>query len=110
VSPLTARNRGVDPFGQADDRHPERLQLVEQADEARQTAPESIEPPTARTSILRRRAACTRVSSAGRRSLAADTPLLDAFDAGPAPGLDVSAEFLQLVLGAFAVGLFASTG
>ncbi len=42
---LASRCRRVDPFGEADERDPQRLQLLEQGDEVLQAAPKAVEPP-----------------------------------------------------------------
>jgi hypothetical protein len=90
--------RGVDAFGQADERDPERLQVLQQCDQVLQVATEpikspahdDIEPPPLGISNQR--------IESGAAILRSTHPTIDILDGRPASGRAEGARFRKLIL------------
>jgi hypothetical protein len=91
--------RCVDAHGEADERDAERLEILQQRDQVLQVAAKPIEPPADHDVEPAALGIGQKPIESGASVLRPAHPAVDILRCGPASRLDVSTEFLQLVLG-----------
>ena len=99
----------VDPFPEADEGHTHRLQLIEQRHEMLEAAPEPIQPPHHQDIDPSAPGVLDQPVERGAPIPCTRDAVIDVLDRGwPAPGVDVPAQFGELVLGFLVEGRDAS--
>jgi hypothetical protein len=95
---LAGGRGGVDPFGQADERYAETLQLVDQRDHVFEAPSKSIESPADQHIEPPTLGVHNELVECGATIPGPTHAAIDVLDRGPAARLDITSEFPQLVL------------
>ena len=98
---LAGGRRGVDAFGQRDERDAESLQLVEQRDQVLQAPSETIEPPADQHIEPAALGIGQKLVERGATILRPADAVIDVLDRGPAAGLDVAPQLCSWFSGSW---------